>query len=78
MCALGGIRTHTIWCLRPSSLPLEYQGPEYLVRMMEMPRITPARGQHTGSGSAGAARFRLHYPGTQSVIAGLDYEGQTT
>jgi hypothetical protein len=22
---LGGIRTHTVWCLRPLSLPLEYE-----------------------------------------------------
>ena len=24
-CVLGGIRTHTVWCLRPLSLPLEYE-----------------------------------------------------
>src|SRR3954469_6663501 len=26
-CAPGGIRTHTVWCLRPSSLPVGIQGP---------------------------------------------------
>jgi transposase InsO family protein len=43
-CAPGGIRTHTVWCLRPSSLPVGIQGP------------VPAAGAH---GPARRARNSL-------------------